>query len=471
MEILFTWIGTADYDASQVDSLDRPGPVMQALKTETFDKVILIQSVMPKNEKSLDKKGNEFLDWLKSKSSCDIELMKIEISNPTDVDSIYKASEKAILETFESHGRDQNLTFHLSPGTWAMSSVWYILSETKYPARLIQSSPEAGVQDVNIPFEISAERLSANQLAQSQNITRIATAFTGSDGEIISRSSSMRRLFSKISKANKYSFPVLIESEQGCDQGHLAKTLHETGSRSQSKFHHIDWKEIELENKRDLFLNLLENASGTLFIENVDRMNWVDQKELLNFLQSKTHNKTAPRIICGSGTNLLKKSEEGDFSIDLFYQLAVVYLKIPPVRDREGDIGPLLERTLQEIEPTKSLSVSAKKLLIGHKWPGNDFELENTVKRIAMWSDDSIVSESDVLEALYGTGQEKDVPDILGRNMSQGVDLHSIISEVANHYISRAIADSNGNKSDAAKLVGLTSYQTLSNWMNKYGIT
>ena len=80
MEILFTWIGTADYDASQVDSLDRPGPVMQALKTETFDKVILIQSVMPKNEKSLDKKRNEFLDWLKSKSSCDNELMKIQIS-------------------------------------------------------------------------------------------------------------------------------------------------------------------------------------------------------------------------------------------------------------------------------------------------------------------------------------------------------------------------------------------------------
>ena len=80
MEILFTWIGTADYDASQSDSLDRPGPVLQALKTETFDKVILIQSAMPKNEKGLDKKGDEFLDWLKSKSACDIELMKIEIS-------------------------------------------------------------------------------------------------------------------------------------------------------------------------------------------------------------------------------------------------------------------------------------------------------------------------------------------------------------------------------------------------------
>ncbi len=470
MEILFTWIGTADYDASQVDSLDRPGPIMQALKTETFDKVILIQSVMPKNEKNLDKKGNEFLDWLKSKSSCDIELMKIEISNPTDVDSIYKASEKAILETFESHGRDQNLTFHLSPGTWAMSSVWYILSETKYPARLIQSSPETGVQDVNIPFEISAERLSANQLAQSQNITRIATAFTGSDGEVISRSSAMRRLFSKISKGNKYSYPVLIESEQGCDQGHLAKTLHETGVQSKEKFFHIDWKGIEFENNRTKFLNLLENASGTLFIQNINCMSWADQKELLNFLQSEKEPKIL-RIICGSGTNLLKKTEDGDFSIDLFYQLAVVYLKIPPVRDREGDIGPLLERTLQEVDPTKSLSTSAKKLLLGHKWPGNDFELANTVKRIAMWSDGSIVNDSDVLEALYGTGQEKDVPDILGRNMSQGVDLHSIISEVAKHYISRAIADSNGNKSDAAKLVGLPSYQTLSNWMNKYGIT
>ena len=471
MEILFTWIGTADYNASHSDSLDRPGPVLQALKTEKFDKVILIQNVVYNNGKGSDEKADEFLNWLKSKSSSEIELVKVQISNPTDIDTIYKASEEVILKAFESHGRDENLTFHLSPGTWAMSSVWYILSETKYPARLIQSSPEAGVQEVNIPFEISAERLSANHKAQNKNITRIASAFTGSDHEVISRSSAMRRLFSKISKANKYNFPVLIESEQGCNQGQLARTLHDTGSRSQDKFHHIDWKEIELEDKRDLFLNLLENASGTLFIENVDRMNWVDQKELLNFLQFKTDETAAPRIICGSGTNLLKKSEDGEFSIDLFYQLAVVYLKIPPVRDREGDIGPLLERTLQEIEPTKSLSASAKKLLIGHKWPGNDFELENTVKRIAMWSDDSIVSDSDVLEALYGTGQEKDSPEILGRNMSQGVDLHSIISEVAKHYISRAIADSNGNKSDAAKLVGLPSYQTLSNWMNKYGIT
>ena len=471
MEILFTWIGTADYNASYSDSLDKPGPVLQALKTEKFDKVILIQNVMDRNAKGTDKKADEFLDWLKSKSSCEIELVKVEIANPTDVDTIYKASEQVILKAFESHGRDENLTFHLSPGTWAMSSVWYILSQTKYPASLIQSSPEAGVQEVNIPFEISAERLSANQKTQSQNITRVATAFTKADHKVISRSSTMRRLFSKISKANKYSFPVLIESEQGCDQGHLAKTLHETGSRSQDKFHKIDWKEIEIEDKRDLFLNLLEKASGTLFIENVDRMNWVDQKELLNFLQSNTDKITATRIICGSKTNLLKKSEDGNFSIDLFYQLAVVYLKIPPVRDREGDIGPLLERTLQEIEPTKALSASAKKLLIGHKWPGNDFELENTIKRIAMWSDDNIVSDSDVLEALYGTGQEKDMPDILGRNMSQGVDLHAIFSEVAKHYISRAIADSNGNKSDAAKLVGLPSYQTLSNWMNKYGIT
>ena len=128
------------------------------------------------------------------------------------------------------------------------------------------------------------------------------------------------------------------------------------------KFHHLDCKRIELENKRDLFLDLLEKENGTLFIENVDFLNWGDQIELLNFLKTGIDNNTKPRIVCGSGNNLLKKSEEGSFSIDLYYQLSVVYLKIPPVRDREGDIGPLLERTLRDIEPTKSLSTSAKKI-------------------------------------------------------------------------------------------------------------
>ena len=81
MEILFTWIGTADYQASLNDSGSRPGPVLQALKSETFDKVFLLQSVLHKNEKGLDNNVDKFHDWLKSKSSCDIELIKAEILN------------------------------------------------------------------------------------------------------------------------------------------------------------------------------------------------------------------------------------------------------------------------------------------------------------------------------------------------------------------------------------------------------
>ena len=81
MEILFTWIGTADYNASHSDSLDRPGPVLQALKTEKFDKVILIQNMVYNNGKGSDEKADEFLNWLRSKSSCEIELVKVQISN------------------------------------------------------------------------------------------------------------------------------------------------------------------------------------------------------------------------------------------------------------------------------------------------------------------------------------------------------------------------------------------------------
>jgi DNA-binding NtrC family response regulator len=158
----------------------------------------------------------------------------------------------------------------------------------------------------------------------------------------------------------------------------------------------------------------------------------------------------------------------------------VLVLKVPPLRDRAGDLGIIIDMLLERIneqsasEPGyihKALSPAAKNFLLQRSWPGNVRELENTLRRAAVWSEGAQITEQDVLDAAFATPSPAfQIDGILGRSLEEGVDLQGIIAEVARHYISRAIEQAEGNKTKAAELVRLPSYQTLSNWMARYDV-
>ena len=184
------------------------------------------------------------------------------------------------------------------------------------------------------------------------------------------------------------------------------------------------------------------------------------------------------RIVAATNRALLQEVGAGRFREDLFYRLAVAVLLIPPLRDREGDLGMLIEKLLDKVnaeaasEPAykkKQLSAGARNILLQHRWPGNVRELLNTLRRLSIWSDGVTVTAADAREALLEaptrTGQ-----DVLGRTMGEGFDLQDLLGQVARHYLSRALEESNGNKTRAAELVGLPSYQTLTNWLGKYEV-
>ena len=119
----------------------------------------------------------------------------------------------------------------------------------------------------------------------------------------------------------------------------------------------------------------------------------------------------------------------------------------------------------------KKLSPSAKNLLLQHGWPGNVRELLNTLQRAAVWTDDEVISVDAARAALLdGPAQPIGSDGILHRPIDEGVDLEGILKEVARHYLGRAVEASQGNKTQAAKLVGFSSYQTLTNWLKKYGL-
>ena len=221
-----------------------------------------------------------------------------------------------------------------------------------------------------------------------------------------------------------------------------------------------------------------------LFLDEIGELPATAQVKLLRTLQEGEVVRvgaTSPisvdvRIIAATNRTLTSEIEAGRFREDLFYRLAVALLKIPPLRERTGDLELLIDSLMQQVncaavgEPgytSKKLSIGAKKLLLNHSWPGNVRELLNTLHRAAIWSEGTAISAEDVRDALLPAATTRR-RDILGRPLGNGLDLQILLKEVAQHYLARALADAQGNKTRAAELLGLSSYQTLTNWLAKY---
>jgi len=481
MKILVTWIGDQDLKASAASSDKLAGPVASALAAKPFDRAILLANWTPE-------KTRPYLKWLEGFNLAKLELKPVDLVDPTDFARIYSEVSKILDELETPTGEIPELTFHLSPGTSQMSAMWLLLSKTKYPAELIQSSKEAGVQQADFPFELSAE-LSPELLKPSdERLRKLSAGLSwGDDNGIEYRSKAMIRLLEKVNKAAPRSVPVLIEGQPGSEKELLARLIHDGSQRRKKPFSVLNCGAIPADEFDQIIFGvgaaegrgaLASDKTGTLYLNEVEALPLNVQARLEMMLDTS---ESLPRLIVSSRTSLMDRVLNGEFREELYYKLAVLVLKLPPLKERLGDIGTIIEHCLIRVnkqsasEPgyvAKSLSPAAKNSLMQQSWPGNLRELENTLRRLVVWSDTKEISEAEVLDALLPRAERVDREStILGRSFEEGVDLQEIIAEVARHYILKAIEHSEGNKSTAAKLVGLPSYQTLSNWMKKYGIT
>jgi DNA-binding NtrC family response regulator len=155
----------------------------------------------------------------------------------------------------------------------------------------------------------------------------------------------------------------------------------------------------------------------------------------------------------------------------------VAVLNLPALRERQGDLSLLIDRLFQKVDAgngaaagsKKKLSAGAKNVLLNHGWPGNVRELQNTLQRMVVWTDGPTIDADEARDALISF-QRVVAPEVLNRPLGDGFDLKKLLDEVAVHYLRRAVEESRGNKTEAANLVGLPSYQTLSNWLTRYGL-
>lgn len=494
-KILISWIGRTDLRAVEESATIGLGPIAQAIGSIFFDQVALI-SDYPKIEVC------KYLGWLSSINKVPTTLHQATLTSPTNFGEIYEAAIKTISECLDTFGNDAELTFHLSPGTPAMAAVWILLAKTQFSAQLIESSKEHGVKPANVPFDISAEFIPSLLTRSDERLEQLAAGLPPDAPEfdsIIHRSPSMQRLVAKARLAAPRSVPVLIEGESGTGKELLARAIHKTSPRHSKPFVAVNCGAIAPElveseffgHKKGAFTGAVNDRSGyfeaasggTLFLDEIGELPLAAQVKILRVLQEKEVTRVGDtksikfdvRIVAATNKSLLREVAEQRFRADLFYRLAVAVLHIPPLRERQGDISLLIDYFIehddsdQDIHTHKKISSSARNLLLSHPWPGNVRELLNTLRRATVWTADDTIQIDDVREALFSVDS---VPTeyILNRSISEGFSIQDVISEVARHYLARAMEETGENKSKAAKKLGLPNYQTLTNWLVKYGL-
>ena len=497
MPILVAWLGNTDLRAADSQDSGEQGPILGAIKAMAFDAVHLLSD-------HGTPKTRAYTQWLGKQAGVPITPHQVKLTSPTSFEEIFRAANDVVTD-IRRDSPSASLTFHLSPGTPAMAAVWLLLAKTRHPAQLIESSREQGVKEVAIPFDLAAEFIPAAGKQADEALMRLMQGVPPASpafSTIIHRCATMKRTVAMAHKLALRDVPVLIQGESGTGKELFARAIHQASSRNGKPFVAVNCGAIPQElvdaelfgHEKGAFTGAtaaragyFEAADGgTLFLDEIGELPLASQVRLLRVLQEREVTRigaTKPRaidvrIIAATNRVLPEEIRLGRFREDLFHRLAVGVLLLPPLREREGDITLLIDSMLAAINTEaasqpgykhKKLDVAARNLLLRHSWPGNVRELHNTLLRASIWAAGDKITAEDIAASLAVTMPPK-AETVLGRPLDQSISLPEIIGGVARHYLERAMAQAHGNKSEAARLLGLGSYQTLSNWLQKYGV-
>jgi two-component system response regulator AtoC len=311
---------------------------------------------------------------------------------------------------------------------------------------------------------------------------------------IIGRSPAMDRLLDQVSKVAQHKTTILITGESGTGKELVAHALHEQSPRRERAFVAVNCSAIpEALLESELFghvkgsftsatshkRGLFEEADGgTLLLDEVAELPLALQVKLLRAIQEEEIRRVGDtktvtvdvRILAATSKDLAAEVAAGRFREELFYRLNVVNLHIPPLRERPEDIPPLLEHYLRHFAAKMGKEVhgftkDALAYLLGYPWPGNVRELENRVERAVLLTSGPMIALEDlVLATTLPPGGRRAVeclPDTLS------IPANKVALE--RHLIRRALEETGGNKTQAARLLEL-SYRALLMKIQEYGL-
>ena len=313
---------------------------------------------------------------------------------------------------------------------------------------------------------------------------------------IIGATTGLRPLMETVAKIAIRDTSVLITGESGTGKELIAQAIHYNSPRRDKRFLAINCgalPESLLESelfgyKKGAFTGATENRQGlleaadggTLFLDEVGNLPMNVQKTLLRFLQEQEFHRigdTRPtkvnvRILSATNADLLADVEKGTFREDLYYRLNVVNLRLPPLRERRGDIPLLVTHFIKQQNEKfgtqiKGLSSEALQAACQFSWPGNIRQLRNVLEA-SMAVETAEVIQLDTLAQFIDTGKETTAePDLSSDNEN---DYSSALADFETRYLKSLLQKTGGNVEAAAREAGMN-MATIYRKLKKYEIS
>src|SRR5437588_642941 len=308
---------------------------------------------------------------------------------------------------------------------------------------------------------------------------------------IVANSSKMQEVLALVARVAPTHSTVLLGGESGVGKDLIARAIHQNSRRSSGPFIKINSTAIP----DNLFESELfgyergaftgANTSkpgkfeladkGSLFLDEIGDVPTLIQVKLLRVLQEREFErlggtktlKVDVRLVAATNKDLRAALEQGTFREDLYYRLNVVPIDIPPLREHKEDIPELVKHFLarfsqQNGKEIEIITQPALKLLMDYHWPGNVRQLENTVERAVALSSDEIIDVDDIH---LDSGSTRNHASTTTPVLPEGMTLEQWEDEIIREALRRA----NGNKSQAARMLGL-SRNALRYRLSKIGV-
>ncbi len=279
------------------------------------------------------------------------------------------------------------------------------------------------VEDVLIRLEHIAD---VARLRDENRYLRKMMVETGSKAEILGISPSMHKVQMLIDKVSRTDGTVLITGESGTGKSHVARAIHNKGSRHERPLVSVNCGAIPKElleselfghikgaftgadrNKKGLFR---EADGGTLFLDEIGELPISLQVKLLHAIEEKEvrplgaeqTRRVDVRIIAATNRNISEMMQNGEFREDLYYRLNVLHILLPPLRERREDIPVFVEYFLESevkrlgLDGRYSMDPAVEDVLLEYDWPGNLRELQNVIARMLVLAEDQAINMGDL---------------------------------------------------------------------------
>ncbi len=362
----------------------------------------------------------------------------------------------------------------------------------------VQAMKNGAYDYVTKPFSLDELKLLLDRVAshlklKSENrVLREKIKSKQGFGSIVGSSPEMEKLYRIVAKAAHSTHPVLILGESGTGKELVARSIHFSGPFRDKPFIPVDCGslvptliESELfgyvkgaftgaQHAKDGLLAIAEG--GTVFLDEVGELPIDLQAKLLRAIQEKEirpvgstrHIPINVRILAATNRDLEEGVAQGTFRRDLYFRLNVLSLRIPSLRERRQDIPILaahfLERLSRTADQERTLSDDALKAMLAYDWPGNVRELENCLERACAFTTGPMIHLGDLPREISQLGGV--TPAGSGNGTSKIVPM----SELERQTILNAIAQLNGDKLQAARLLGIgktTLYRKLKEYNSR----